>query len=284
MSNKWIVCSLLGLVIACSGGDNATKEEAPKKSEPSTEAAPKQMKSFDLAELQKAAEEVALVPSPAEMQKSLSNAGLTSDLAGLVSAERNIAMDVEDKDNLAVRTGVVLADLVLTVKTASKEAKLERLGKLKVGFKSLGAGDDIQATIKDLETQIKNDAINEDDLLKEMDELSGVMVSELEYEAGEWVVPLIQAGSWLEGANLVSAAIVKENKFDVAGQLLKQPRVVEYFLKYVEREGRSKAPDQVVTKLTEVLNILKKIAEKPAMSTEDVKEINSSTSEVLSML
>jgi hypothetical protein len=284
MSNKWFVCSLLGLTIACSGGDNATTEEAPKNTDPATETAPKKMKTLDLAELQKAAKEVALVPSPAEMQKSLSNAGLTSDLASLVPADRNIGMDVEDKDNLAVRTGVVLADLVLTVKTASKEAKLERLEKLKVGFKALGAGDDIQATIEDLGTQIKNDAINEDDLLKEMDELSGVMVSELEYEAGEWVVPLIQAGSWLEGANLVSAAIEKENKFDVAGQLLKQPRVVEYFLKYVEREGRSKAPDQVVTKLTEVLNSLKKIAEKSAMSAEDVKEINTSTSEVLSML
>jgi len=88
----------------------------------------------------------------------------------------------------------------------------------------------------------------------------------------------------LEGANLVSAAIVKENKFDVAGQLLKQPRVVEYFLKYVEREGRSKAPDQVVTKLTSVLNDLKKIAEKDTMSADDVKQINSSTSDVLSML
>ena len=39
-----------------------------------------------------------------------------------------------------------------------------------------------------------------------MDELSGVMVPELEYEAGDWVVPLIQTGSWLEGANLVSGA------------------------------------------------------------------------------
>jgi hypothetical protein len=55
-------------------------------------------------------------------------------------------------------------------------------------------------------------------------------------------------------------------------------------LKYVEREGRAKAPDQVVTKLTEVLNGLKKIAEKPSMSAEDVNEINRSTSEVLSML
>jgi hypothetical protein len=285
MVQKWFVGSLLGFMVACSGGDTPIEEpEAETKTEAKADAPAKQMKKLDLAELQKAAEEVALVPSPAEMQKSLKNAGLTSDLAALVDANRKIEMAVADKDNLAVRTGVILADLVLTVKTSSKESKLARLDALKAGFKGLGAGDDIQATIADLGTQITNDAINEDDLLKEMDELSGVMVSELEYEAGEWVVPLIQAGSWLEGANLVSAAIVKENKFDVAGQLLKQPRVVEYFLKYVEREGRSKAPDQVVTKLTSVLNDLKKIAEKDTMSADDVKQINSSTSDVLSML
>ncbi len=285
MVQKLFVGSLLGFMVACSGGDTPIEEpKAETKTEAKTDAPAKQMKKLDLAELQKAAEEVALVPSPAEMQKSLKNAGLSSDLAALVDANRKIEMTVADKDNLAVRTGVILADLVLTVKTSSKESKLARLESLKAGFKGLGAGDDIQATIADLGTQITNDAINEDDLLKEMDELSGVMVSELEYEAGEWVVPLIQAGSWLEGANLVSAAIVKENKFEVAGQLLKQPRVVEYFLKYVEREGRSKAPDQVVTKLTTVLNDLKKIAEKDTMSADDVKQINSSTSDVLSML
>jgi hypothetical protein len=110
------------------------------------------------------------------------------------------------------------------------------------------------------------------------------MVPELEYEAGEWVVPLIQAGSWLEGANLVSSAIIAENKYDSAAQLLKQPRVVEYFLQYVEREGREKAPDQVVTKLVDVLKKLKTIAEKETLTAEDIKEVNKSTSEVLSML
>ena len=58
------------------------------------------------------------------MQKSLNNAGLASDLAGLVAADRNISMDVENKDNLAVRTGVVLADLVLTVKRRQKSLNL----------------------------------------------------------------------------------------------------------------------------------------------------------------
>ena len=153
------------------GGYEATKEEAPV--EVKEDAAPKQMKKFNLEELEAAAKEVALVPSPAEMQKSLNNAGLASDLAGLVAADRNISMDVENKDNLAVRTGVVLADLVLTVKTSTKESKLASLEKLKAGFKALGAGDDIQATIRRFEYQITNDAIQEDDLLKEMDELSG---------------------------------------------------------------------------------------------------------------
>jgi hypothetical protein len=152
-----------------------------------------------------------------------------------------------------------------------------------MGFTALGAGDDINSTIDGLISDIRTDALNSDDLLKEMDELSGVMVPELEYEAGEWVVPLIQAGSWLEGANLVSSAIIAENKYDSAAQLLKQPRVVEYFLQYVEREGREKAPDQVVTKLVDVLKKLKTIAEKETLTAEDIKEVNKSISEVLLM-
>ena len=124
-------------------------------------------------------EEVALVPSPAEMQKSLSNAGLSSKLSDLVRSDRNISMDVSDKDNLAVRTGVVLADLVLTIESASKEQKTARFAKLKQGFKVLGGGSDIQNTIDELTKSINND--DDSDLLQEMDELSGVMVPELEY-------------------------------------------------------------------------------------------------------
>lgn len=272
----------MALLSACTGSEPV--QETPENNDPVENTAKTTTPKLDLAQLQKAAEEVALVPSPAEMQKSLKNAGLKSDLAQMVSQDRDIKMDIENKDNLAVRTGVVLADLVLTVTTASKERKIDQMKKLKVGFDGLGAGSDIQATLDDLITQITNDAMNNDDLLKEMDELSGVMVSELEYEAGEWVVPLIQAGSWLEGANLVSGAIIAESQFVTASQLLKQPRVVDYFLKYVEREGREKAADQVVDKLLEVLKSLKTIAAKESLGEADVQEINKATNEVLSML
>lgn len=278
MKRYWLIAGLL--LTGCTG-DEGTAISEPKKDVP---VQIKPAKKLSLGDLTKAAEEVALVPSPAEMQRSLVNAGLKSDLSSFVSKERLIEMNVENKDNLAVRTGVVLADLVLTIKSSTKEEKIERLGKLKIGFKDLGGGEDIQSTIDELISDIKSDAVNSDDLLKEMDELSGVMVPELEYEAGDWVVPLIQAGSWLEGANLVSSAIIAENKFDTASQLLKQPRVVEYFLSYVEREGIEKVPDQVVIKLITVLKKLKTIAEKETLTADDIKDINQSTSEVLSML
>ena len=46
--------------------------------------------------------------------------------------------------------------------------------------------------------RVQDNSVNKEMLLEEFDELSQVMVSELEYEKlGEWVVPLIQAGTWL---------------------------------------------------------------------------------------
>ena len=123
-------------VIGCSGNENsdALKPSASGEATAQQPVAKKEFK-LDAEALRKAAEEVPLVPSPAEMQKSLSNAGLSSKLSDLVRSDRNISMDVSDKDNLAVRTGVVLADLVLTIESASKEQKTARFAKLKQGFK-----------------------------------------------------------------------------------------------------------------------------------------------------
>lgn len=282
MRHSWLFLS--ALMLGCGSEPTPEPPKAQPAGEPTEEAPVAKTFKLDPAALAKAAEEIALVPSPAEMQKALSNAGLQAKLSEMVASDKDITMDVENKDQLAVRTGVVLADLVLTVKTAPKELLLSRLAKLKVGFEKLGAGSDIQATIDEMSTQINNDAINRDDLLKEIDELSGVMVPELEYEAGEWVVPLIQAGSWLEGAHLVSNAIKTESKFDSANTLLKQPAVVDYFLKYVQREGREKADDQVVAQLESTLLKLKEVADSENISEEGVNTIFTSTSDVLKLL
>jgi len=277
---------LVALTVTACGGE--TPEKPTAKDNAATpakaEAAPvKKLAKFDAATLKAEALKVALVPSPAEMQKALSNAGLESQLSSLVQ-KRDISVEVENKDQVAVRTGVILADLVLTVKEATNEEQLQRLSRIKQGFALLGAGEDVAATIDELIGKIKSGSGSKDDLLKEFDELSGVLVPELEYEAGDWVVPLIQAGSWLEGAHLIAGAVKSEGKFDEAGKLLKQPHVVQYFIDYVDREGKEKAPDQVISKLKETLTTLKETTSKTVIEEEDVNTIHSATAAVLTML
>jgi hypothetical protein len=283
MIGKWTL--ILALTAVGCGEDAATPDGTKEAASAATKDAPakKKMAKFDPAMLKGEALKIALVPSPAEMQKALANAGLAAQLADMVKS-RDISMDIENKDQIAVRTGVLLADLVLTVKTATNEEQITRLTRIKEAMKSLGAGDDVQKTLDDLTARIKSGSGSRDDLLKEFDEMSGILVPELKYEAGEWVIPLIKAGSWLEGAHLVAGAIKEEGKFEEAGKLLKQPHVIDYFIEYVDREGAEKAPDAVIAKLKETLTTLKEVTGKSVIEEEDVNTIHSATAAVLTML
>lgn len=280
---------LLALTLAACGGDTETKPTdaapaEPKQGEGAPDITPPlPPAAIAVAELQAQAENIALVPSPAEMQKALEKAGVAGGLSALVQ-ERNFKMDAENKDVIAVRTGVLLADAVLTVKDAPKDKLIERLDKVKSGLAALGAGNDLGAVIDELKNKVANDAVSRDELLKELDELHGATVPEIKYEAGERVVPLLQAGSWLEGSNLVSEAILKAGKPEAANSLLRQPQVAGYFLKYVQVEGADKAPVEVIKQLETTLKKLQEIASKPAMTAEDVAEVKSQTSSVLALL
>lgn len=264
---------LISLLIACSGTPDA--EKATKTS----------FGKIDPASLANAVNKAELVPSPVEMQEKLAKSGLQSELGSLVTTSNDIAVVIEgDKDQTAIRTGVVMADLVLTVKKSDKETILLRLGKLKKGLTALGAGGDIQDTIQDFEDRVQKAEIKKSELLSEFDELSAVLVPELEYEAGDWVVPLIQAGTWLEGANLVSKVMIKEGKYDGADQFFRQKEIVEYFISYVNREGKERTTEGIATTLVDSLEQLKQIAGKPKLTEADVKEIEKVTSSVLALL
>jgi hypothetical protein len=280
---------LLALTLAACGDETATMPPGAGSVESKPDAATPDLTpalppaAIAVADLQAQAENIALVPSPAEMQKALEKAGVAGGLSALVQ-ERAFKMDAENKDVVAVRTGVLLADAVLTVKDAPKEKLIERLDKVKLGLAALGAGNDLGAIIDELKNKIANDSVSRDELLKELDELHGATIPEIKYEAGERVVPLLQAGSWLEGSNLVSEAILKAGKPEAANSLLRQPQVAGYFLKYVQVEGADKAPVEVLKQLETTLKKLQEIASKPAMTVEDLTEIKSETSSVLALL
>ena len=263
-------------------GDSSTSPSS--ENTPATEEPAKGFDKLDLNALADAVNKAELVPSPVEMENKLKAAGLEKDLGSLIPSSKDLEVIVADNDQTAIRTGIVMADLVLTLKSSDQATILKRLGKLKAGLKQLGAGDDIYAVIQDFEERVQDNAVSKSDLLNEFDELSQVMISELEYEAGEWVVPLIQAGTWLEGANLVSKVMHQENKYNAADEFFRQKEIVEYFISYIDRDGKDRAPDQVVAKLIETLNDLKTIADKPKIAGADVQKIENLTTTVLNLL
>jgi hypothetical protein len=273
----------LFVIVGCGGETTEPPKETPPVGENPTAPPPTAPPTLGAAELAAQAENTALVPSPAEMQKALDKAGIAGGLSTMV-ADRDFKMDGDNKDVVAVRTGVVLADALLTVKDAPKDKLLARLDKIKAGLAALNAGADLAATIDELSNNVKNDVTSRDDLLKELDELHGAVIPEIKFEAGDRIVPLLQAGSWLEGSNLVASAIVTANKADAGTALLRQPQVVSYFQKYVQVEGPDKAPVEVLKQLEATLTKLGEIAAKPTLTIEDVTEVKTQTSSVLALL
>lgn len=274
---------LMLLALACGGEATTTTDGHAPTPQPAADAKSTEAPAIDKATLEAKARDVVLVPSPTEMQNALAGAGIAEGLSGLVPA-RAPKMDVEDKDVIAVRTGTVLAWSLLTVKDAETGKLVERMGHIKEGMTALGAGTDINATIDDLSGRLQSDSLSREDMLAELDELHGAIIPEIEYEAGERVVPLIKAGSWLAGVNLVSQAIVKAENADAANKLLKQPEVADYFLEYAKTEGADKAPPEVMSRLEATLTRLKELSSKDQLTLDDAKEIQSQTDAVLALL
>jgi len=288
--------SFVGLLalVACTGqpaadtsagdGDNTTENatETPK-ADPLGDMDPSKLKE-GMESGEDDARRFTIVPSPRETQEAMESAGIDTKLATLIK-KREMEFDDQDLDDVAVRTGVVIADMLLTVKTADDEQLVQRLQHIKTGMKTLKGGDDIQKTLDDIINRVKADAVTRDDLLKELDELSGAIIPELEFEGQKRIVPLIQAGSWLEGANLVARAAKEKGKPGSVDGILKRPHVVDYFIEYVSGEGKDKAPAAVTEKLQSSLQTLKGLAEKPDSLTEqDIDTVIQVTEDVLALL
>jgi len=277
MLSSVLLVGLLNLT-GCS-----SEEKVAEVTPPVEKTVEKVPPAIGMEELKAAAENIALVPSPAEMQKALEKNGIATGLSGKV-VDRPLKMDISNKDVVAVRTGVAMADALLTVKDAPPEKLVARLTTVKAGMTTLGGGTDIGATIDDINGRVTNGSVSREDLVKELDEMHGAIIPEIKFEAGDRVVPLIQAGSWLEGSNLVAAAIIDANNPTAGTELLRQPQVAEYFLKYVQTEGAGKAPDEVIGQLNSTLLKLREIASKPTLTIDDVKEVKSQTDAVLALL
>ena len=271
------------LFSAC-GEEAPAPAEAPDAAEEAQPAAAEELPTqIDAAALEDNAKNITLVPSPLETQRVLQEAGIEANLAENMS-ERVIDPAETDIERVAVGTGVVIADMLLTVSTSTDEQLLGQLEQIKNGMTALKGGSDITATIDDISERIKAGAINRENLLKELDELSGAIIPELEFEGQKRVVPLIQAGSWLEGAYLVASASKSADKIGASDQILKQPDVVGYFQEYTQKQSEADAGSAYAV-LADTLEKLHALASKEeALVVEDIDQVISLTNSVLTLL
>ncbi|MEN0063092.1 MAG: hypothetical protein AAGA48_13135 [Myxococcota bacterium] len=265
---------------ACSSGTETAAPEAPAVEEA-------EKKGPEVAPVAPVTpDSTGLVPSILETQAALKTSGVDTELATLTK-NRAYDLTADAPDRAAVRTGVVLADMLLTVENSEKDRLLAQLGTLRKGMQQLNGGNDIDATLAEYEEQIKTDAISREKLLADFDRISGAVIPELTFNGNERVVPLITAGSWLEGTNLVAQAIkdVPAEKRGDADKLLKAPPVVDYFSQYVADEGADKAPEPVVAQLKTTLGTLSELAKKAEpLTDEELEQVAKATGDVLSLL
>ncbi len=225
----------------------------------------------------------ALVPSPLDIEAQVKEAGLTDGLAGLVP-ERVFSPTATDLDATAVRTGVVLADAILAGKDAPREMLLERLGVIRSGMQAIGAGAGLLSSIDDLKASIEKEDAGKQEFIQALDDVASMMVPEEGWGPEDRTGPLLQAGAWLEGSNLVARAVLASGDSAAASKLLREKEVVDFFLRYVQDKGADKADAAVAETLAQVLATLSELAAKPELSLDDVRVIEAQTGQVLSLL
>ncbi len=224
-----------------------------------------------------------LAPSPLALEKRVRTSGLTHQLGDLVPTRTFQALE-GDQDRLAMRTGVALADTLLRGEKDDKAAFVARLRGLHDGMEGLGTGQGLLGMLQDFIEAVENDTAARADFLQELDAVASTMVPEHGWGPGDSTGPLLQAGAWLAGTNLVAQAIVKQDKPEAAEKLLRLGDVADYFTSYLAGEGSRKAGGALAQPLADGLAQLKAISERETLGIADAQEVSKVTGELLELL
>ena len=264
------------LLVGCGGDDAPVVSSAPVPASNDATLSPEDVKSA-------AAIPSGLIPSPLEVETAVRKSGVASDLQSRVPATRGFVM-AEDThiDRVAMQTGVLLTDVILTARDADGGLLSKRLAKIGAGLALLKADDKLLQTVKEFEQGIAGDVIPREALLEEMARISDLMVPEKKWGPSPHTGPLVQAGAWLTGVHMVATAVLESNRIDAADQLLKHPEVVAYFIGYVST--KNDAPSTIVHVLLKRMEDLQTRVKKETLSREDVENILATTDDIFRQL
>ncbi len=262
------VACVVVLVSGCFGGDPAPPPAAPLPDEVPVEAVEDQ--AADLS-----------VPTPREVDASVHKAGIDKDLGAIVPTW-SFHFDRTAANVVAVRVGVIVADTVLTAKTADKAATMARLEQAKQGIATLKVAPKVEATIDEILTKLRADAMNADELFVALDELSVQVLQHESVPAAHDLLALVKAGIWLEGTWCVTEAIKTHGDAAVADALLRQPDVIAWFQKYADATHlQGASAEQANTLVTSLKTLAWIMAQDRPLQMADVDAIQKAVDAVL---
>jgi hypothetical protein len=224
-----------------------------------------------------------LAPSPLETQKTLRDLGVSIALHEFVQSE-SYKFTGNSREQAAIRVGVLLCDLIISIDKASKAEVLKRFSNIIEGMAIMKVGQGLMDMVKEMHTEYANDAMTKQEIVESLDNIAAMSVPGDGFSKDDPTGPLLQAGAWLEGVNLVTKALIKENKIEIANKLLRLEHVATYFLQYAEGEGKEKTTKQILEQMKISLIHLKKISTKKEISRTDLDTAVAETERMLSFL
>lgn len=225
-----------------------------------------------------------LAPSPLDLDNEIRQAGVAQGLADLLPKQLPAMPPADDKDRVAFRTGVVFAYTLLGGRTMEKEALVAQVKSLREGMATIGTGPGLLATMDKAIQALVNDSADREEFLAELDTEVASSVPEEGWAPNDTTGPMLQAGAWLAGTNLVAKAVVNKGSAATANVLLRRPEVPDFFLKYLQTaEGAAKA-GSTQAKVAETLAKLKELTSAPEIGLDQAKGIAEATDNLLTLL
>ena len=266
---------IAALLVGCGGDDSPAASADPAQASNDATLSPETVKA--------AAIPSGLIPSPLEVESAVRKSGVAKDLQSRVPRDRGFTLsDGTHIDRVAMQTGVLLTDVILTARDADGAVLSKRLGQIGAGLKLLKAEEKLINTVKEFEQGVAGDVIPREALLEEMARISDLMAPDKKWGPTPQTGPLVQAGAWLAGVHMVATAVLEADRIDAADQLLKHPEVVSYFIGYVST--KNDAPSTIVHVLLKRMEDLQARTQKATLSRGDVESILSTTDDIFRQL
>jgi hypothetical protein len=282
ISRLFLVTAMASMVVACGGPAETPAPSQPEEAEAADEearpAVPPQK--IDIASVRVRAKTAMFVPAPSEFQAALKASGVDAQLSALITVD-NRSIEGKAKAVVALVAGVRVTNVLLAVPTAEKAVALEHLKSARTALGALELSEKLLANLDKAMADFESGRLAAAEISSMMDVYAGQIQKDLQDSAGEQIATLVQAGGWVQGANLIAKTLSEKQEIGDAAALLRQPSLLRFFLDFIKGTPDAKSGDASVVAVIGEMEQMLALTQKDVLTSEDVAQIALHTDNIL---